>query len=386
MKFAFKITLVCLTLITFTSCTVAPPSEVIDDINRKNSREKDDERNDEIKYDTLENIYDSIDEVLSQEYENLKLHNSININRPKELPVLDLEQVSNYDKKFDTIANALIHQDRFNKKYIDYTPNTTPPGPEYKDTATGEHLGVGDNGFVYYEAPGFTMRSDTQLVKTVYLNDKDEIQKSYELKDGVMKVSDAITKAEEFLENTWQPISDDLPYIIDYINICKLEDKYFYEIALAKNYKDVYINNIFNLCKDIHLVCFENTIIIDSTENISNFAVTMGTAFVKEEVATEDKYVTLESALDMVRKKLAEYEIFDILSIQLRYAPKILREEEDDVDELMIRGDAGAKLEARPHWAFVLDMTPGYEKVIWIDAITGEMRMMFNNVAPEDRQ
>ena len=379
-------------LITFlvvssiTSCNIDPPSEVIDDINRKNSREKDDEISNEIEYDTLENIYNSIDEVLGKEYENLNLHNSININRPKELPILKLEQVSNYDKKFDTIANALIHQDRFNKKYIDYAPNTSPPGPEYKDTATGEHLGVGDNGFVYYEAPGYEMSSDAQLVKTIYPHDKDETDKSYELKDGEMKVSDAITKAEEFLENTWQPISDDLPYIIDHRDICKLEDKYFYKIALAKNYKDIYINNTFNTCIDIELTCFENTIIIESTENISNLAVTMGAVFVNEEVATEDKYVTLESALDMVRNKLAEYEIFDILSIQLRYAPKLLLEQEDDSGEVLLKTDAGTKLEARPHWAFVLDRTHGYEQIIWVDAITGEMRIMFNNVAPEDRQ
>ena len=379
-------TLIALLLMSsITSCGVAPPSEVIDDINRKNSREKDDERNDEIKYDTLENIYDSIDEVLSKDYENLKLHNSININRPKELPILKLERVSNYDKKFDTIANALIHQDRFNKKYIDYTPKTSPPGPEYKDTVTGEHLGVGDNGFVYYEAPGFRMSFDTQLVKTVYPHEKDEIQKSYELKDGDMKVSDAVAKVEEFLENIWQPISGDLPYVINFIDVCKLEGNYLYRVALTKNYKDVYINDTLNFCLDINLTYFENTIIIDSTENISNFAVTMGAISVNEEIATENKYVTLESALDMVRNKLAEYEIFDILSIQLRYAPAIL-EIEEDKREMLLWTSAGMEYEARPHWAFLLDNTPSHEQVIWVDAITGEMKIMFNNVAPEDRQ
>ncbi len=53
-------------------------------------------------------------------------------------------------KEKNQIFESYVPKKRFKKKYYKKNPNSSPPGPEYENTETGERLLLGNNGFINY--------------------------------------------------------------------------------------------------------------------------------------------------------------------------------------------------------------------------------------------
>ena len=123
----------------------------------------------QVQKESIDAIWNTWDETLKENYNNIFFEGQIQCEKPQEVAVYQMEQASNIDQKAEEIRKEYVPDKEFDKKYYKEDPNTVPPGPEYVNPKTGRVFILGDNGFINYS------RSSEE---TKYVDEEDKIEKT----------------------------------------------------------------------------------------------------------------------------------------------------------------------------------------------------------------
>ncbi len=215
------------------------PEEVQENIDYKKQVETNTEQTSGEKYNTLKEIWDSKDQVLQKKYQNLKMSDKIKMIKPNSCNEEEFEVIDGFASKDQELFRKYIGKD-YNQKYWSDGANLNPPGPEYSDKKTGHYAGISDNGFfVWNNAKEIDVETEKEE-EAVYNLRTDYQDKSYEVSDGKMKVSEAVKMAEAEMKK-WREYSGDNEAIPYQVIVSKITDtgKYCFEVDFQKEYENV---------------------------------------------------------------------------------------------------------------------------------------------------
>lgn len=346
--------------------------------NDKTETQQDDDvqiKHGDLKYDTIEHIFETLDQISQKKYENLVIKKNISVQKPELCSQLKLRVVEGFDKNYETLFPYYIEYvgEEYNEQYVNFIEELYPPGPEYRDDKNGIIAGIGDNGFFMYEkknmlsVDGLSLYGYEEVESFEIINDYED--RSYLLKDGEMKISEAVQKSEIFLKD-WCEKSGDLSYMPRTITVHKKTgiEEYLYEINFQKEYNHIPFFSLLtgdeNLDQKERIALFTTSLYIEDHGQISYFVNPeildcIGT------IEEYDKIISLDCALDLVSDMLADYQIYEVKEITLEYALKYGENYE------IIR--AGMEFEAKPYWVIYFDMTKDQEVFSMIDCVTGDV-------------
>ena len=97
---------------------------------------------------SIKEIWETWDAVLQESYDNVQLDTQIQLEMPEVVGAMTFVQRELTDIEQNRVFAEFVPD--MKGKYYTYSEKVSPPGPEYDNPGTGEHLGVGTNGFVYY--------------------------------------------------------------------------------------------------------------------------------------------------------------------------------------------------------------------------------------------
>ena len=126
------------------------PQEVKDEINKKQGlTERPINNNQELEYDTIENIFKTIDDVKAQNFDNLEFSHAFEINKPEQIGVIKFRQINNFlNHDIEKIKDFI--GDSYNKKFLILDQNPTNPSAQYDDKSKQLYCGMLNNGFYSY--------------------------------------------------------------------------------------------------------------------------------------------------------------------------------------------------------------------------------------------
>ncbi len=92
-------------------------------------------------------------------------------------------------------------------------------------------------------------------------------------------------------------------------------------------------------------------------------------------------YISCEEAMQIASDTLAENIGFTLHYVQLEYRPKVTEYDEYQWDKENPRFEYqyGAKYVSDPYWALYFDVTDNYQRVVYVNALTGDVDLLFNN-------
>lgn len=336
----------------------------------------------QVQKESIDAIWNTWDETLKENYNNIFFEEQIQCEKPQEVAVYQMEQASNIDQKAEKIRKEYVPDKEFDKKYYKEDPNTVPPGPEYVNPKTGRVFILGDNGFINYSRSSEETKyvdEEDKIEKTVFVNRpyKDE---EIVLKDGKITLSKAIDMAQKE-ENKWKKLSGDAcdarAKKIEILPAADGGDAQAVKIYFEKHYKGVGIltdQRTTETSQDKplsveYVPCFDDALIVTSVQRVENFVSNMGAVHQKTVVRKLDQIVSLKSAIQIMEKELASYHDFKISHIELcyRYVNKITK-----------RNDAGTLYTTSPCWVFYINEEPYKEEFVLVDCETGKLDYIKN--------
>lgn len=87
--------------------------------------------------------------------------------------------------------------EEYNEQYIESGEDLDPPGSEYRNEKNELIAGIGNQGFFMYRKWNVSSLNDYEEVEAFeIMNDYED--RSYSLKDGEMKISEAIKNRKPF--------------------------------------------------------------------------------------------------------------------------------------------------------------------------------------------
>ena len=330
----------------------------------------------ELEYDTIEHIFETLDQISQKKYENLVIKKNISIQKPERCSYLRFRVIEGFDKNYKELFPYYIGEE-YNEQYIESGEDLDPPGPEYRNDKNEFIAGIGNQGFFMYRKWNVSSLNDYEEVEAFeIMNDYED--RSYSLKDGEMKISEAIKKSETFLKD-WCEKSGDLSYMPRTITIYKKigAEEYLYKVDFQKEYKCMPFFSLLtgdqNLDQKDRIMLDTTQIYIEDHGNICGFFNQEILEYI-ETIQEYDKIISLDCALDLVSEILASYQIYEIKEITLEYALKY--------GENYQKINAGMEFEAKPYWVIYFDMTKDREIFSMVDCATGDVT--FVNKAPKE--
>lgn len=385
-KYNRIIVLLSILTVLIVGCQEAP-QEVKDFVKHKEEIQNDDKteiqqdddvqvKHGDLKYDTIEHIFETLDQISQKKYENLVIKKNISVQKPELCSQLKLRVVEGFDKNYETLFPYYIGEE-YNEQYVNFIEELYPPGPEYRDDKNGVIAGIGDNGFFLYEKRDMLSLDGYEEVESFeIINDYED--RSYLLKDGEMKISEAIQKSEIFLKD-WCEKSGDfsyMPYVITVYKKTGIEE-YLYKVDFQKEYKHIPFFSLLtgdeNLDQKERIMLSTTWLYIEDHGQISCFVNPEILDYIGT-IQEYDKIISLDCALDLVSDMLADYQIYEVKEITLEYALKY--------GENYQKISAGMEFEAKPYWVIYFDMTENQEIFSMIDCATGDV--IFVNKAPKE--
>jgi hypothetical protein len=369
---------ILLIIVLMPGCQKAP-DDVKDRVRKSeiNYTDKSDLSN-KLQYDTIDNIFPTIDQVKKGSYSNLSFPSDFSINKPAEIGQMEFTVISEFDKNYKEICKDFIGE--YDKKYLAVTPpRSSPSGYLYDDKNKLIHLTIGNDGLYFYYnnevSAEYIWNSTNTVIKKIFLQTPYE-DVSYHLKDGDMKISEVIELANSYVKDKMQKYSKDitlLPY--DVIIYQKKDGNYLYNVEFNSSYKGLYFTNLFYQPNDVktkYTSIFLTDIIIDSKSGPS----ALDNPYIFKYNKTREKYekiVTFECATKIVEKLLSSYTKYKVQCVSLE-TRLIQKGGQDDQGACF----AGMVYETKPCWVFYLDRKHGKEIAVIVDCETGETEFINN--------
>lgn len=205
------------------------PQEVNNNINQNTSQsnyKEEHQIDDNLEYDTIDNILKTLDNVMSDSYSNITFEYNFDINKPGEIAQNKFIQVSNFNDNYLEVIKSFVGNS-FDEKNIYWNDRLDPPGPQYDDKEKDIHFGMGNDGFYYYSHNEFLINISNGIyieVERIPLRIEYE-DHSYVLIDGEMKISEAIERAEVCAEEL-KSFSKDIELIPSEVIVYQTDDGY----------------------------------------------------------------------------------------------------------------------------------------------------------------
>ena len=372
-------------LSTLVGCAKTP-QEVKDEINKKQGfTEKITNTNPDLEYDTIDHIFESINDVKTQSFDNLKFTHEFEINKPDEIREMKFHQINNFLDNYKEVTKHFVGNS-FNEKYLNLDLNGIPT-VEYNDKGKKIYFVMRGKGYVCYISDiqyEFYEESQNDVTKVEEISLMQEYEdKSFELRDGNMKISEAVNLAQDYVEQTISKY-DTFQWIPSNVIICK-DDKgrYLYDIYFIKAYKNLYLSTTYSKNKDIktpYMAIYENNVMIAAKDSPIFFRNNSGIIECEETIQDYDKIITFECATKLLSKKLSSYKEYEVQYVSLENK-LVFKGNRKDLD--IIYGpynfQADNDYESKPCWTFYLDLTPGGGVYAMVDCITGEIEFVDNN-------
>ena len=149
------------------------------------------ENKNDLQYVNMDGLRRELADIRSTSFENLDIKNCAFFDVPDKMYEAKLLQAGDLLQKENQIFESYVPKKTFKKKYYKKNPNSSPPGPEYENTETGERLLLGNNGFINYRKSEKSDEIEEEnLLETVWLDRKYE-NKTYQLQDGTISLKQA---------------------------------------------------------------------------------------------------------------------------------------------------------------------------------------------------
>ena len=133
------------------------------------------ENKNDLQYVNMDGLGRELADIRSTSFENLDIKNCAFFDVPDKMYEAKLLQAGDLLQKENQIFESYVPKKRFKKKYYKKNPNSSPPGPEYENTETGERLLLGNNGFINYRKSEESNEIEEEnLFETVWLDRKYE--------------------------------------------------------------------------------------------------------------------------------------------------------------------------------------------------------------------
>lgn len=324
-------------------------------------------------------IWRTWDPVLQASYDNVWLGPQIRLEKPEEIGVFTFEQRELTEEEQDRVLTEFV-PDR-QKKYESRPENVNPPGVEYDNPVTGEHLGVGTNGFVYYmKNDKVSAAEQGELEETIFLDRKYK-NKSFRLRDGKISIKKAVKLAEQ-MENRWEKtVEAECSHRLRKVEVyASEEDEDIKNLVFTfeKCYKGVSIltakstveDGEKGLLSEEDVPYYDDKVIVSSVKEAEAFSSNAGLIKVKTEEKSGE-ILSLRSAIQLFSDKIEGHFIHEVKSIKLSY--RFCNEEGENCQLL-----EGTEYKAHPCWVFWMDEEPDMEEFALVDCSTGEVKYVRN--------
>jgi hypothetical protein len=372
-------------LLLFTACQKAP-KEVLENVKNVDKTVQAEKNLD---YDTLENIYKTIDGVKSNTYDNLIFSSNFSINMPKSIGSLSFKQAENFYKKNKSLFKKFVKDINGDVK-ID--TEVHPPGMVYDDVEGKETFSLCENGFFYYEKYKYESWLNVEngnldsytLIDEIFLR-KDKLDQTFEWKNNTFSLNDIIETATIYskeLSSTY----DGMDWIPESIEVYQHKGgEFFFQVSFIKSYHDVHIfysdwKNKADSVKEPYVEVYQPIMVIDSALEVilvDNYPGVIEYVKTKE---TYDKIITLAHAMEKLSSHLSSYRKYEVQWISLEYRLVLESSEVLDKDDLSINEfAAGSTYQTRPCWTIYLDNNSNKSVFAMVDCVTGEVEFVCNN-------
>ena len=363
------------------------PQEVKDEINKKQGlTERPINNNQELEYDTIENIFKTIDDVKAQNFDNLEFSHAFEINKPEQIGVIKFRQINNFlNHDIEKIKDFI--GDSYNKKFLILDQNPTNPSAQYDDKSKQLYCGMLNNGFYSYEQNngyGFVNKSMNGILTKIeeFSLMQEYEDKSYKLSDGAIKISDALKIAQNYANEMSEKYGDlDLiPYKL--IVYKETGGNYLYQIHFAKSYKNVYFAYTYSRRSSLnypYILVSGFSVMLALKGSPVHVVNSNG---IIEYIGTEQNYnkiITFAYATKLLSNKLTSYKKHEVqyVSLENRLMLKTNTITEQTTFDTLNYSDDNI-YETKPCWTFYLDITPDQGVYAMVDCITGEIEFIDN--------
>lgn len=344
--------------------------------------EKADKEEQGLKKQSLDTIWNQWGDTIKNCDKNIVFDGKIQCEKPEEVAVNLLVQVDAILEKKEQIRKMYVPDKQFDRKYYKENPNTVPEGPEYINEKTGQMWLIGNNGFLNYSNHSDDQNYDGDAVeKTVFVNRSFQ-DETVELKDGKIALSQAIAMAQKE-EDKWREVTGDVcearPKKIEILPSAKGGKEKALCIYFEKSYKGVGILTEYRTLETSadkplsvdYIPCYDDVLTITSVKNVERILSNAGAVKCEKVERKLDKIISLESAIQIMEKELAQYHEFTISHIELCY--RYL----NDKGEKCLH-EAGDEYRTSPCWVFRLNEEKNKEEFVLVDCETGKMDYVKN--------
>lgn len=396
MKRKFVFAYMALSLMTFTSCSNNPVSDLNDSGTNDSIEETiNGAEVEKISIDTLnDNKQEEIENVMKFRCDNLHFVNSFNFEVPDEIGKYQVISIDNFQNKWDTLSSKYIPADIYDENKVINDEFHYPAGPEFDDTDTGMYVSVGNNGFFTYvektsEPVNAALYGYDYFTseKSYYLN-SDYTDDVYVLKGEEVSISDSVLTALEFASEFTR--LSDYPQELSPVAAVAYQDESenaVIDVHFNNMYKGLPICSMPSCYEDLNfdMYIFSPAVSYSDEKDCINTFTVQYAYEDYETVETYDSIITPGSAVRLLAEKLSEYAEYDVLGMELVYCP-VLKESSDLNEDTSVDEISGTEewispniiLELSPYWAVYMDVTPAREIYGLVNCVTGDIEFVNN--------
>ena len=332
-------------------------------------------------YDTVENIFsnmdNSLDDLASHKYENIKSSEKLNIAQPEHVGKAVMKIADNFNSQAENVFQKYAGE-TYNADYcsagidVDGVKKYKLTGSEYNDKANNHLMQIENNGYFWSEYNGvlseytnYAEEGNEHFLLTEQYQDK-----SYRLKDGIMKLSEIIAKADKEAEK-WAAYQGNIglkPYEV-YVDTDQKTGISKVGISYCQTYGNAEIS-ISVADKDSEQAYYNSTysmyVAVDSVkEPVSLMNWYNADMEMQEEY---DTIISFDEALKLLDETVADISVSAIKKVGLEYVIS------SDETEKIVGDLAGAEYEATPYWVIYA----GSLSHATVDCKTGEVKYYQN--------
>ena len=330
----------------------------------------------------FESLSDVKNDILSTEteYENMTIQpealKALSDSFPDKADCVQLKQASDHEQLFDKVRPLFIADEDYKSEYYQGFDNALPAGNVYDD---GEnYLNVASNGGIGFLSGESAY--DCEVIKTVFI-DRDFEDEEVTLDGQKYKLSQGVKYVNDFLQKLADNGFGDMR--ISYVDVLKFQQENALFFHIQRTVEGMELNRFFYSDGDFdQYPYFGAKLYMTSPDKVGEFLGDHGFCEISNVTKSLDKYVTLRSALDICENTLAANHKYTVSEIGFGYMPKVVKANGEDWNKEtdgQFYFQEGTTYESEPGWFIWLDTTIDSERMVFVNAITGEPLVLFNN-------
>lgn len=346
----------------------------------------------EINHCSLEELSNTVEEALNQEYENIVLPKQIDFSMVEEVNEVTFTYAVDFLKNKEEVAKMFGYENlawEDAKSALENDRSQTAENFREK-----YYVGVGDNGWATALKGNIYDRfsqEDNTTVKAVYKVDRKEgLEENCMLSGEQTTIKEQVSYVEEWFEKEWKHWEPEFDYKVSNVihreeegsdnHILMMEvDKFYHGVLLDPVGGKMCANNERYTLETVGASCLMGLSKKDSWDDFINCT---GLLMV-EEKHTQEKFIDFASAVRIVEKELSGFRKLDVSDVKIMYTLKPIY---DSTKENANYHEPGGEVYARPVYCFFVDRE--YEDLglatinlsemyyfVQVDMITGEVTL-----------